>query len=127
MGIKGGNSSETAEGLDELQTYFCKTHPNLFTRIETIRKAKARAEFFVALRPVQQKDRRVPISLQDKINKELNRLIGEGHIIKLQECSDKSFVSPIVITVIKDRSIKMALESRELNKLLHKKVKIAQY
>ena len=48
-------------------------------------------------------------------------------IIKLQECSDKYFVSPIVITVKKDGSTKLALESRELNKQVHKnKYQISQ-
>ena len=46
--------------------------------------------------------------------------MNEGHIVKLQECSDKYFVSTIVITVKKDGSIKLALESRELNKQVHK-------
>ena len=46
--------------------------------------------------------------------------MNEGHIVKLQECSDKYFVSPKVITVKKDGSIKLALESRELNKQVHK-------
>ena len=62
----------------------------------------------------------MPISLQEKVDKETHRLINEGHIIKLQECSDKYFVSPIVITVKKDGSIKLALETRELNKQVHK-------
>ena len=62
----------------------------------------------------------MPISLQDKVDKEIHRLINEGHIVKLQEGSDKYFVSPIVITVKKDGSIKIALESRELNKQVHK-------
>ena len=97
-----------------------KLYPNLFTRIGKIRNAKVRAEFFENLRPIQQKGRRVPISLQDKVDKEIHRLMNEGHIVKLQECSDKYFVSPIVITVKKDGSIKLALESRELNKQVHK-------
>ena len=62
----------------------------------------------------------MPISLQDKVDKEIDRLIKEGHIIKLQECSDKYFVSPIVITVKIDGSIKLAFESRKLNKQVHK-------
>ena len=61
----------------------------------------------------------MPISVQDKVDKEIDRLIKEGHIIILQECSDKYFVSPIVIRVKKDGSIKLALESRELNKQVH--------
>ena len=120
MGITGKGSSQEEEEYDELQTYFCKLYPNLFTRIGKIRNAKVRAEFFEKLKPIQQKGRRVPISLQDKVDKKIHRLINEGHIVKLQECSDKYFVSPIVITVKKDGSIKLALESRELNKQVHK-------
>ena len=62
----------------------------------------------------------MPISLQNKVDKEIDRLINEGHIIKLQEYSDEYFVSPIVITVKKDGSIILALESRELKKQVHK-------
>ena len=120
MGITGEGSSQEEEEYDELQTYFSKLYPNLFTRIGKIRNAKVKAEFFENLKPIQQKGRRVPISLQDKVDKEIHRLMNEGHIVKLQECSDKYFVSPIVITVKKDASIKLALESRELNKQVYK-------
>ena len=101
MGITGEGISQEEEEYDELQTYFCKLYPNLFTRIGKLRNAKVRSEFFKNLRPVQRKRHRVPISLQDKADKEIHRLINEGHIVKLQECSDKYFVSPIVITVEK--------------------------
>ena len=120
MGITGEGSSQEEEEYDEMQTYFCKLYPNLFTRIGKIRNAKVRAEFFENLKPIKQKGRRVPISLQDKVDKKNHRLVNEGHIVKLQECSDKYFVSSIVITVKKDGSIKLALESRELNKQVHK-------
>ena len=43
----------------------------------------------------------MPISLDDKVDKEIHRLITESHIIKLQECSDRQFFSPIVIKVKK--------------------------
>ena len=62
----------------------------------------------------------MPITLQEKVDKEIDKLLRQGHIEKLTECSDKYFVSPIVITVKKDRSVKLALESRELNKQVHK-------
>ena len=62
----------------------------------------------------------MPITLQDKVDKEINKFFWQGHIEKLKECSDKYFVSPIVITVKKDGSVKLALESRELNKQVHK-------
>ena len=108
MGITGEGSSQEEEEYDELQTYFCKLNPNLFTRIGKIQNAKVKANFFENLNPIQQTGRRVPISLQDKVDQEVTRLINEGHITKLQECSDKYFVSSIVITVKKDGSMKLA-------------------
>ena len=60
----------------------------------------------------------MPVTLQEKMDKEIDKLLTQGHIEKLKECSD--FVSPIVITVKKDGSVKLALESRELNKQVHK-------
>ena len=79
----GYNSSDSVEGLPGLQTYFCKLFPNLFTRIGKILNAKVKAEFFDPLKPIQETGRRVPISLQDKVEEEIARLINEGHIINL--------------------------------------------
>ena len=59
----------------------------------------------------------MPISLQDKVDNKLDRLIKERRIINLQESSNEHFVSPIVVTVKK--SIKLALESREVNNQVH--------
>ena len=59
------------------------------------------------------------MTLQEKVDKEIDKLITQGHIEKLKECSDRYFVSPIVITE-KDGSVKLALESQELNKQVHK-------
>ena len=39
MGITGEDSSDSAEGLDNLKTYFCKLYPILVTRIKKIRNA----------------------------------------------------------------------------------------
>ena len=68
------------------------------------------AEFFKKRIPIQQKGRRVPITLQEKVDKENDKLLEQGHIQKLEERSDKYFVSPIVITVKNDGSVKLALE-----------------
>ena len=51
---------------------------------------------------------------------ELERLQNEDPIEKLSGCSDEDFISPIVITVKKDQSIKLALDSKVLNKAIHK-------
>ena len=120
----GAEATEGEESLDPWQMYFSKEFNNLFNRVGKIKNYKVHGDFFETLTPIQQKERRVPITLQDKeykdFDKEINKLLRQGHIEKLKECSGKYFVSPIVITVKKDGSVKLALESRELNKQVHK-------
>ena len=112
--------TDVEDSLDNWQIYFSKQFENLFNRVGKIKNYKVHADFFETLTPIQQKGRRVPITLQEKVDKEIDKLLRQGHIEKLKECSDKYFVSPIVITVKKDGSVKLALESRELNKQVHK-------
>ena len=40
--------------------------------------------------------------------------------MRLEKCSDECFISPVVITVKKDKSVKIALDSKELNDAIHK-------
>ena len=47
-------------------------------------------------------------------------MLAEKHIIKLSSCPDKYFISPIVVTVKTDQTIKLALDSKVLNKAIHK-------
>ena len=62
--------------------------------------------------PIQQKGRRVEI--------ELDKLIQNKQITRLGKCPDDQFVSPVVITVKKDKSVKLALDSKKLNNAIHK-------
>ena len=70
--------------------------------------------------PNYHKDRRVPINLQERVNSEIKKLLKEGHTEKLNNCSDQYLISPIVITVKRDQTIKLALDSKNLNKSRHK-------
>ena len=72
-------------------------------------------KFKKPLQPVQQKGRRIPIALQDKVATEIQRLTSEGRIRKLKNCNEDQFISPILITVKKDGSLKIALDSKKLN------------
>ena len=64
---------------------------------------------------IQQKRRPIPIHLQDQVAEELKRLIKNGYLERATEINEDCFVSPAVITVKKDKSIKIALDSRKLN------------
>ena len=43
------------------------------------------------------------------------KLLEEEHIEKFNNCSDHYFISPIVITVKRDQTIKLALDSNILD------------
>ena len=44
----------------------------------------------------------------------------EGHITKLDKCTSDCFIAPIVITVKKDDSIKLAMDAKPINRQLFK-------
>ena len=94
--------------------------PDLISRIGKSKVHMVRSKIQRNYTPSHQKGCRVPINLLDKVSDELKKLSEQGYIEKLQECSDKNFFSPIVITVKKDKSVKLALDSKFLNKAIHK-------
>ena len=103
-----------------IKTQIATDFPDLISRIGKSKIHIVRSKFHKNYTPLHQKGRRVPINLLDKVSNELKKLSQQGHIEKLQECSDKNFISPIVITVKKDKSVKLALDSKLLNKSIHK-------
>ena len=94
--------------------------PELISRIGKSKHHTVNSKFHKSYRVTQQKGKKVPIHLQPKLKIELAKLLNEGHIEKLTNCSDQFFISPIVITVKNDQSIKIALDSKILNKSIHK-------
>ena len=52
---------------------------------------------------------------------ELKRLIKHSYVERAPEITDDYFVSPAVITVKKDKSVKIALDSRKLNEITVKR------
>ena len=94
--------------------------PDLITRIGKSLKHSVKSTFHKEFTPTHQKGRRVPINLQPLVNIELKKLLDEKHIIKLNSCSDKKIISPIVITVKRDKTVKLALDSKILDKSIHK-------
>ena len=79
-----------------------------------------KTQFIPDVTPIQQKSRRIAIHLEERVEKELNKLIDQQHFIKLEKHSEKQFRSPIVITVKKDQTVKIALDSKKTNKFIHK-------
>ena len=102
------------------KTRIAKQFPQLISRIGRSKIHIVKSKFHKNFQPKHQKGRRVPINLQERVNSENKKLLEEGHIEKLNNCSDQYFISPIVITVKRDQIIKLALDSKVLNKYIHK-------
>ena len=77
-------------------------------------------QFLKEFKALQQRGRHVPIHIQEKVENEIRSLIDQGHIVRLEKCSDQQFISPIVITVKKDQSITLAMDLKQVNKSIHK-------
>ena len=90
--------------------------PQLLSRKGRFQNYVVRSKFQPNFQAKQHKGRRIPLALQQRVAAELDRLISEGHVERLQGCTGDQFISPIVKTVKRDGSLKLALDSKELNK-----------
>ena len=62
----------------------------------------------------------MPIQIQNQVDKEIDKLLKEGHIEKVDKIQDDVFIQPTVTTVKKDKSVKSALDARALNQSIEK-------
>ena len=102
------------------KTCIAKQFPQLISRVGRSKIHIVKSKFHKNFQRKHQKGRRVHINLQERVNSEIRKLLEEGHIEKLNSCSDQYLISPIVITVKRDQSIKLALHSKVLNNSIYK-------
>ena len=84
-----------------------------------------RIEIDIPLNPdaklMQQKGRPISIHLQPVVGKEIEKLKKNGDVVRATNINENCFVSPAVITVKKDKTVKIALDSRKLNEITVKR------
>ena len=73
------------------KTRIAKQFPQLISRIGRSKIHIVKSKFHKNFQPKHQKCRRVPINLQKRVNSEIKKLLEEGHIEKLNYCSDQKF------------------------------------
>ena len=117
-----GKNVAMIENLDSqnLKQVIAKQFPGLIKRIGRSVNHTVKSKFKTNFTPIHQRGRRVPIHLQNQVEQELEKLEENGNIIKLEKFSDKNFIWPIVITVKRDKTIKLAMDSKVINKAIHK-------
>ena len=119
-----GKSNFHVNSIDSSDTQIAAwvkiTYLGLCTRIGRSKNHMVHTQFLKEFKALQQSGRRIPIHIQEKKENEIRLLIDQGHIIRLDKCSDHHFISPIVIAVKKDQSIKLTMDSKQINKSNHK-------
>ena len=89
--------------------------PDLFRNNKTIKDAEINIQSKPGHYPVKQKTRPIPLHLQETVGKEIDKLTKSGHLERVNQVDDDCFVSPVVINVKNEKSVKIALDSRKLN------------
>ena len=94
---------------------------DLFYNNKEIKNLSVKIQIKEGAQIIQQKGRPIPIHLQDQVALDLKRLIKHGYLERATEITEDCFVSPAVIKVKKDKSIKIPLDSRKLNEVTIKR------
>ena len=109
------NSIDKDEELSEETKQFEKKFPKLFVRRGKNKNYQVKINPRNGARTTQQKGRENTNSIAKSFEEKMKCLLKEGHIKRVAEIKDDVFIQPTVITVKKDRSVKIALDARALN------------
>ena len=109
-----GKIQLTENNQSEKERIFGKFQ-DLFENNETTKNNEIKIQLKPGHCPVKQKATPVPLHLLEDVGKELEKLIRTGHLAKINDVDEDCFVSPVVITIKSDKSVKVALGSRKLN------------
>ena len=106
-------SLDNETGQSETTTIHTK-FKKLFETNHTIENTEVKIQIKPGCYPIQQKARPIPYHQQDNVKNELDRLIKSGHLERLETIEEDCFVSPVVITVNEDKTVKIALDAQQL-------------
>ena len=104
--------------LDDHTNQSYNIHTNFHKLFETnhsIKNAEVKIQIKRGCYPIQQETKPIPYHLQKDVKNKLDRLIKSGRLESLETIEEDCFVSPVVITVKKDKTVKIAIDARKLN------------
>ena len=104
------NKIQLDEQTNQPEVIYAKFN-KLFETNHTIKNIEVKIQIKPGCYPIQQKARPILYHLQKYVKNELDRLIKSGHLERLETVED-CFVSPVVITVKKDKTVKIASSIR---------------
>ena len=117
IGLQGSKKTNVIRYVEEQERTkkIIDEHEDLFKNKQTIKDLTINIQLKKDVKPIQQRGRSVPIHFQKIVREELEKLIGKRQHEKADKTTEKCFISPAVITIKKDKSVKRAVDSRKLN------------
>ena len=61
------------------------------------------------------------MQLQEAVVKEIDKPLADGHIHRVEQINDEVFIQPVLVSVKRDKSVRIALDVRSLNNAIQKK------
>ena len=122
LGITLDNTGETGPLINHVTedpdiTVLKKRFEKLFNENNTTDELEVKIQLKEDAKLIQQKGRPITIHLQQSVGAEINKLMKKGHNEKANNIDENCFVSPAVITVKKEKSVKIALDSQNFNEI----------
>ena len=102
-------SRQMNQSENEVMRRLHSQNRGLFQNNQTIKGAKVKISRKPEKQPFQQIPRPVPVHLTEAVLAEIQKT--RGHTEKLEKVTQNTFISPAVITVKKDKTAKVALDS----------------
>ena len=119
------NMHDQDESNPAIKQWVKDNFPHLCIRNGKSKNHVMRTQLSKDIIPIQQKGRRVPVHLKERVENEFNKLMDQKHIIKLDKCSDRKFIIPIVTTVKKKPDGKIGIRLKKDKHFNHKKNQIS--
>ena len=94
--------------------------PELFKRKGRVKDYEIKIDMKENAKITQQNGRRILIQIHEQVDKEIEKLLKDDHIERVEKIQDDVFIQPTVITVKKDKLVKIALDARALNQSIAK-------
>ena len=117
IGLQGSKKTNVIRHVekDERLEGIIHDYEDLFKNNHTSKDLRIDIQLKKDVKPIQQKGPPVPIHFQKIVREKLEKLIEKRHLEKADKITEICFISPAVITIKKDKSVKIALDSRKLN------------
>ena len=117
IGLLGNKNTNIIRHIqtDRRQQKIINEYKDLFKNNHTTKDLTIDIQLKKDTKPIQQKGRPVPIHFQKTVKHDLEKLIGKGNLEKADKTTENCSISPAVITIKKDKYVKIALDSRTLN------------